>query len=328
MNGLPKTQKTLIIGASGFVGKNLVPQMAAENQITVLVRPTSNTALFRDNSNIRILTGDLDTAVGLSEALKDIDVVIHCAARTMARTYWEYYRTNTLGTANLIREMERSGVEKILFLSSHAACGPSTDKGAAIEKGTENPISFYGSTKKLAEELIIRSGLSYTIIRPVSVYGPHDREILTYIRLLDRGICPVVGFGPKYLNLIYVKDLVDMIIGIVSKDHFNDQIYFANDGNCYSFDNVLDNIARALGKKNIKVRVPASIAMLIGLLNDVLVPPRHRLVTRDKVRELACQYWVCSDTRAIQQIGFHPQYTFERGIVETIAWYRKHGLLA
>jgi len=323
-----KEKRLLIVGASGFVGRNLVLQMAADKQITILVRPTSNTDLFKDNPNIRILTGDLETARGLSEALKKIDIVIHCAARTMGRTYWEYYRTNTLGTANLIREMTRSGVQKILFLSSHAACGPTVGNTEVGEKAIENPISFYGYTKKLAEELIIRSGLFYTIIRPVSVYGPHDKEILAYIKLLDKGICPVVGFGPKYVNLIYVKDLVDMIIEIVNRDLFANQLYFANDGNCYSFDSVLDTIARALGKKNIKIYVPASIAMFVGLLNDVFIPPRHRLVTRDKVRELACQYWVCSNIRAIQEIDFYPRYTFERGIAETVAWYRKQGLLA
>lgn len=323
-----KKQRVLVVGASGFVGKNLVMQMAKDNHTAIMVRSTSNTALFNDNPNIRILIGDLETALGLREALKNIDVVIHCAARTMARTYWEYYRTNTLGTANLIRAMRQSGVKKILFLSSHAACGPGTGNTAACGLGRENPISSYGRTKKLAEELIIRSGLFYTIIRPVSVYGPHDTEILNYVRLLDKHICPVVGFGPKYLNLIYVRDLVDMIVKIIRMNHFTGQIYFANDGNCYSFDSVLDTIARALGKKNIKIHVPESIAMLIGLMNDVLIPSRYRLVTRDKVRELGCQYWVCSNVQATKEIGFQPRYTFERGIAETVDWYRKHGLLA
>ncbi|UCD20093.1 MAG: NAD-dependent epimerase/dehydratase family protein [candidate division WOR-3 bacterium] len=320
--------KVLIVGATGFVGKNLVPQMATHGPTTILVRATSNTALFEENPNIRILKGDLETANGLREALNDIDVVIHCAARTMGRTYWEYYRTNTMGTANLLKEMKAAGVKKILFLSSHAACGPSADITTTVKNGAEDPISFYGSTKRLAEELIIRSGLSYTIIRPVSVYGPHDTEILTYIKLLNRGICPVVGFGPKYLNLIYVTDLVDMIIEVVRRDHFKDRIYFANDGNCYSFDSVLEIIACALDRKNVKIHIPVSIAMFIGLMNDVFVPPRFRLVTRDKVRELACKYWVCGETQSIQEMGLQPKYTFEHGIIETVEWYRKHGFLS
>ncbi len=327
MKSCSQDRKVLIVGATGFIGKNLVPQMASHAPTTILVRATSNTAPFEENPNIRILRGDLETANGLREALNDIDVVIHCAARTMGRTYWEYYRTNTMGTANLLEEMKAAGVKKILFLSSHAACGPSEDITTTVKNGTENPISFYGSTKRLAEELIIKSGLSYTIIRPVSVYGPHDTEILTYIKLLDRGICPVVGFGPKYLNLIYVNDLVDMIIEVVRRGHFENRIYFANDGNCYSFDSVLKSIACALDKKNVKIHIPVSIAMFVGLLNDVFLPPRFRLVTRDKVRELACQYWVCGKTQSAQEMGLQPKYTFEQGIIETVEWYREHGFL-
>ena len=323
-----KKERILIVGATGFIGKNLVPRLARDRRISVLARPTSDTSLFRQNPKIEILYGDLDTGQGLGAAMENIDLVIHCAGRTMARTYAEFHRTNTIGTSRLVQEMKRSGVRKVLYLSSHAACGPGRDSAPAAGTDAERPVSFYGHTKRLAEASIMRSGLRYTIVRPVAVYGPHDREILTYVRLLNRGICPVIGSGAKYVNVIYVKDLVEMIVRIVDMDLFAGQIYFANDGKCYSFDALLDTIARALGKGNVKVRVPRWIAMFIGSLNDAVVPPRYRLVTRDKVRELACPYWVCDSTRAIEDTGFQPQYTFERGIAETIDWYRAHALLS
>ncbi len=323
-----KKGKILVIGATGFIGKNLVPRLAVDRRISVLARPTSDTSLIRENPNIRIIHGDLDTGQGLSAAMENIDLVIHCAGRTMARTYDEFHRTNTLGTSRLVREMKRAGIRKLLYLSSHAACGPGSSSAPAAGTEAERPVSFYGRTKRQAEFLIMRSGLRYTIVRPVSVYGPHDREILTYVKLLNRGICPVVGYGAKYVNVIYVKDLVDMIVRIVEMDLFAGRIYFANDGKCYSVEALLDTIARALGKGNVKVRVPRWLAMFIGSLNDAVVPSRYRLVTRDKVRELACPYWVCDNSKAVEETGFHPQYTFERGIAETIEWYRAHALLS
>jgi len=290
-----KQQKILIVGASGFVGKNLVLRYAQEGRVYVLVRTTSNIKLFRNDPKIKILYGDLAENVGITEALTDMDVVIHCAAVTMGRTYWEFHRTNTQGTAHLIDAMLKRKVSKLVYISSHAACGPSADNTPIDEHETKKPITFYGRTKDLAEQLITRSVLDYTIIRPVSVYGPHDKEILTYIKLLDHGICPIVGFGEKYINLIYVADLVDLIMYTVEKDHFPRKIYFVNDGHCYSFNSVLDTIAKTLDKRTLKIRVPASLALFIGLLNDVFMSPDKRLVTRDKVRELACQYWVCSN---------------------------------
>lgn len=320
-------QRVLIIGATGFVGKNLVPEMASRSRVSIFARPTSDVHLFKHNRNITVCLGDLESGEGLQTALHAIDIVIHCAARTMARSYQDYYRTNVLGTANLLEAMRTARVRKILYVSSHAACGPSRDHSPVQEHEPQRPVSFYGQTKRIAEEMIARSGLSHTIIRPASVYGPHDKEILVYVRLLQNGICPIVGYGPKYLNLIHVRDLVDLIVDIVGRDLFADRVYFAHDGRCYSLESVLDTISRALDKKSAKIRIPFSIAMLIGLLNDALLPAGMKIVPRDKVRELACPYWVCSTERAVEDIGFRPRYTFERGILETIDWYRKHGLL-
>ncbi|UCD05087.1 MAG: NAD-dependent epimerase/dehydratase family protein [candidate division WOR-3 bacterium] len=323
-----KNRRILVIGASGFVGKNLVPALAARNPVTILVRPTSNIDLFKNDKSIRIRYGDLETGEGIEQALQDVDAVIHCAARTMGRTYWEFYRTNTSGTANLVRTMEGGSVRKLLYLSSHAACGPSAGSEAKKEQHEQTPISFYGRTKKLAEDLIRNSNLSYVIVRPVSVYGPHDKEILTYIKLLNGGICPVIGYGHKYLNLIFVKDLVALIVNIIERDLFSKRTYFAHDGKCYSLHSVLDSIASTLGKKNLKIHIPESIAMFVGLLNDALLPPQKKLVTRDKIRELACQAWVCSNERITEELHFKPRYSFEQGIAETIDWYRKYGFLS
>ena len=292
-----------------------------------MVRTSSNIELFKNNPKVNILYGDLAKNMGIAEALEGIDIVIHCAATTMGRNYWEFYRTNTQGTTYLIDAMLSRNVRKIIYVSSHAACGPSATNDPLNEHDPKNPISFYGRTKHLAEKLIAQSGLDFTIIRPVSVYGPHDKEILTYVKILNQGICPVVGFGEKCINLIYVMDLVDLIIKTIEEDHFAGNTYFANDGHCYTLDSIMDTIARTLNKRSIKVRVPTTLALFIGLLNDVFAPPNKRLVTRDKVRELACQYWVCSSENISRAIRFKPRYTFEQGIVETIQWYRDQGYL-
>ncbi|KPL15358.1 hypothetical protein AMJ74_01645 [candidate division WOR_3 bacterium SM1_77] len=323
-----KKHRILIVGASGFVGKNLVLQYTQREHVSILVRPTSNIALFKNNPRIRILYGDLAEDRGITDALKGIDVVIHCAATTMGRSYWEFHRTNTKGTKHLISAMLERNVRKILYVSSHAACGPCSANIPLQEHDPKKPVSFYGRTKNLAENLVAGSGLDFTIIRPVSVYGPHDKEILTYVKLLNRGICPVVGFGTKYLNVIYVQDLVDVIIKTVEQDHFPRATYFANDGQCYSLDSIMDTIAATLNKRSLKVCVPTALALFVGLLNDVFVSPGKRLVTRDKVRELACQYWVCSSENISRELGFKPRYTFDRGIIETIKWYRSQGYLS
>ena len=322
-----KKQRLLVVGASGFVGKNLVLRHTQDADVSILVRTTSKVDPFRNNPRIKVHYGDLEKNEGIAASLEGIDTVIHCAARTMGRSYWEFHDTNIQGTDHLVNAMLEKKVQKILYVSSHAACGPCSADSPLQECDRKGPISFYGRSKNLAEELIKTSGLNYTIVRPVSVYGPYDKEILTYVKILNRGLCPVVGPGPKNLNLIYVIDLVDIILRIVKENHFPNKVYFINDGQCYTMDYILDTIAKTLGKKPMKITVPTSLALFVGLLNDVFIPPDKKLVTRDKVRELSCQNWLCSSDNISRELGFKPRYTFEQGIAETIKWYKNQGCL-
>jgi nucleoside-diphosphate-sugar epimerase len=317
----------LITGATGFIGKNLIPALIRFQKIRILVRRTSNIELFKKNSKIEITYGELEKNEGIEQALNGVDTVVHCAARTIGKNFNEYYRTNTTGTANLIKAMNKKKIKKILYLSSHAVCGPGCEKKAVKESDQPNPVSFYGMTKKLAEDIVMNSGINYTILRPVSVYGPYDMEILKYIKLLNRGICPVIGFGEKYINLIFITDLVELIITLIRVNKFNNQTYFINDGNCYSYKELLNEITNILGINNLKVYIPETMALFYGLLNDVFLRRQKRLIWRDKVREMARKYWLCSNEKLRGDFNFTPKYMLKQGMKETVDWYRAHGYL-
>lgn len=317
----------LITGATGFIGRNLIPEITKFCKVRILVRRTSDIESFKANKQIEIVYGDLDEDIGLVQALDGIDTVIHCAARTIGKNFFEYYKTNTTGTKNLINAMDSKYIKGIIYLSSHAAYGPSNEKRSCTEGERPQPISFYGVTKKCAEEVIRNSCIPYIILRPVSVYGPHDMDILKYIRLLYQGICPIVGFGEKYINLIYVDDLIQLIIKIIRAEKFYNRTYFVNDSHWYSYDEVLNEIDASLHKKNLRIHVPTSLALFIGLMNDVFLHEKKRRVWRDKVRELAANYWLCSNERLIKEFSFVPQYSLKDGMKVTIQWYKEQGFL-
>ena len=317
----------LVTGATGFVGKNFIFEIIKRKNVRIFVRRTSNITHFKGRKEIEIAYGDLENNVGIKEALDGVDVVIHCAARTVGRNFIEYYKTNTIGTANLIKTMLQKNVKKIVYLSSHAACGPCNEKKSITETDQPKPISFYGITKKIAEDIIMQSNISYIILRPVSIYGPYDTEILKYVKLLNYGICPVIGFGEKYINLIYVNDLVQMIIKVIDVGKFDNKIFFLSDGHCYSFTEVVGMIAEVLNKNNLKIHVPEVMALFAGLLNDIFLPEKKRTIWRDKVKELAREYWLCCSESAVREFGFVPKYSLKEGMRETINWYRKQGFL-
>lgn len=317
----------LITGATGFLGKNLIPHLAQTHRLRVLVRRTSAISFLKSISNVETVYGDLERNEGLDQALLGIETVVHCAARTIGKNAAEYYKTNTLGTAHLLEAMVRQDVKRILYLSSHAACGPCTGNEPHHATVVPRPISFYGDSKKRAEDMIKMSTCEYIILRPAAVYGPHDTETLKYIRLVAHGLCPIIGYGEKYLNLMYVEDLVRLIHIILDKNTFDNAIHFAHDGHCYSFDEIAETIMHILGKRCITFRLPVQVTLFYGLLNDALLPGRKRLVWRDKVRELAQQYWLCRTDTVQTVYGFKPGFTLEQGMRKTIAWYKNHSCL-
>jgi nucleoside-diphosphate-sugar epimerase len=317
----------LITGATGFLGKNMVPALAKYSRLRILARRTSNIEFFQDIPNIEIVFGDIEKNTGIIDGLKNIDMVIHAAARTMGRNYLEYHQTNVIGTLNTVRAMEQAKVKKILLLSSHAACGPSSDKTPLNELARPQPISLYGRTKLAAENIVLKSTLKYIILRPVSVFGPHDMDVLRYVRFITQGISPVSGCGKKYLNLIYVEDLVQSIVQIVKKNEFNNHTYFVNDGMEYELHDILNRIANLLHKKTRQVCIPEPVAMVYGLINDVFLPARKRVVWRDKIRELTQKYWLCSNEKIADEYAFRASFTLDQALRKTMKWYQNKGFL-
>ncbi len=318
----------LLTGATGFLGRNFVFEYIKKEPIRILARRTSDISCFKNHPRIHIVYGCYADSKNLEPALKDVEAVIHCAARTTGRNFGEFYEANVIATKNLIQAMKKNKVEKLLFISSQSAGGTTNNEKIVDEFNAELPISFYGLSKKMAEDIVKASGLKYTILRPCSVYGPYDLEILKFIRLLNKGLYPVIGNGKKYLSLIYVRDLVRLMQKIVCKSIFNQKLYYVSDGLCYEFDDVVRAISRMLNRPYyLKINVPESFAFIFGLLNDLFLPEKRRLLGFDKVREMSKDYWVCQSSLIHRDIEWKPEFSFNMGMEETIKWYRDNGYL-
>ncbi|OGC42980.1 hypothetical protein A2Y85_02715 [candidate division WOR-3 bacterium RBG_13_43_14] len=311
----------LVTGASGFVGKNLVLKMSETNQVRILVRKTSKINVFKDNNNIEIVYGELEKNQGLDAALIGIDTVIHSAARTYGRTYYEYYRSNVEATENLVNAMNRQKTKKMILISTHAGCGPCDNNEPICETYQPKPVSFYGRTKIISESVVRNSNLEYIILRPVSVYGPHDTDFLKIIKMIKGGVCPAIGHGKMYINLIYIDDFVNLIINVLKHNIFNKGTYFSSDGNVYSTDEFIDAVASILKKKYLKITIPTFIGMLYGLFSDVFLPSHLRLLGRDKIRDMCQTYWLCTNQAAVSDLGFKPEFDLQKGMAATIKWY-------
>jgi UDP-glucose 4-epimerase len=118
------------------------------------------------------------------------------------------------------------------------------------------------------------------------------------------------------------------MLKIIKNDHFKGETFFVSDGRAYSYSEVFAEICKALGRRGIApINIPFPAAMLFGLLNEIFLPERERVIDRNKIREMAMDSWLCSNAKAVNELGFKPEYTLANGMAKTIGWYRANGCL-
>ncbi|MEN0110196.1 MAG: NAD-dependent epimerase/dehydratase family protein, partial [Planctomycetota bacterium] len=177
--------RTLVTGATGFIGVRLVERLVARgDRVACLVRPTSDTGGLEPLGVERAVgsLGDAESlvrAVGGSFGGEGAEVVLHVAGLTHAWRAEDFHRVNAEGTATLCRAAAgASSPPTVVLLSSLAAAGPSPDGAPHTEATKPAPISHYGRSKLAGERAARRFAdrLPLSIVRPPVVFGPGDRD--------------------------------------------------------------------------------------------------------------------------------------------------------
>jgi dihydroflavonol-4-reductase len=323
--------KALITGANGFVGSHLVEHLLTkEYEIFCLVRKTSDLT-FLTGLKLEYRYGDVTDKDSLKEVLKGIDFVFHVAGLTKAKTREEYFRANALGTKNLISACFEVNpqIKKFVYVSSQAAVGPCGDFNPLDENAECQPITDYGKSKLEGEKevLVFKDKIPVTIIRPPAVYGPRDKDILFFFRMVNKGIIPLFGFSQNYLSLIYVKDLARGIILAGENQNSSGKTYFMADEKFYSWSEAGEIIKKALRIKAYKLRIPKFLLFIFATFSEMVarLKAESALVNLQKAREISQRYWLCDVSKAKNELGFSTEYDLEKGAEETVKWYKEKG---
>ena len=320
----------LVTGASGFVGGHIVAALARNGiRPRCLVRKTSRLEFIREFSPELVL-GDVASLASLESAVEGVDGIIHCAGVTKALSLEQYMRVNAEGCENLYRAClaRNPGVRRIVHVSSLAALGPSV-AGRPVREGEERrPVSDYGRSKlaghRIAEDYIGR--LPITIIDPPAVYGPFDRDFLSYFVWVKRGLSVMIGRQERWISLIYAKDLARAVLACLENEKAAGNEYIVEDGRPHTWTEVAAEIGRSLRKSPVLLRLPASLAKVACAVSGFVAKcaGKPTLFSRDKLNEILQPSWTCSSAKIRADLGFAPQYPLEKGIEETYRWYKEH----
>ncbi len=323
-------QQALVTGASGFIGSHLAQALRGAGwSVRCLIRETSSRERL-PREGVELAIGDLADPDSLKQPLTGVKTVFHLAGRVRASSREEFFRANRGGTKNLLQAAREAGeVEHFVYVSSLSAAGPSPDGHLLREDEEPRPVSFYGESKLAGERetLRCRDDFAVTILRPAAVYGPGDRDTLEVVEMAKRGWRFQPGGAGFSFSSLHVDDVIDGILRAAGRPDGEPAVYFLADGNIYTWEETFALLKEILGRGACRWKIPwttgnAGIRLAAGIF-----PRSPAAFYLDKLREMSHKYWVCDIGRARAELGFSPRYELNRGLVETIEWYRAAGWL-
>jgi UDP-glucose 4-epimerase len=266
--------KVLVTGGAGYIGAHVAAELLKAGYSVRIYDDFSNGLHKRVDGSFRdIVEGDILDREKLIQAMHGVDAVIHLAAKKAVeesvKNPLKYYENNVGGTLNLLAAMTFKGVKKIVFSSSAAVYSPN-DKDAVEETDPTVPLSAYGATKLLSEELITTVGnaeqISHISLRYFNVVGAaipafgdnsKDNLVPKVFLALKSGKRPQI-YGTDYptpdgtciRDYIHVQDLALAHVAALKKTEsgFVSSIYNVGSGNGYSVREMMNQISATLGK--------------------------------------------------------------------------------
>ena len=334
-------ESILITGASGFIGSFIVEEaLKRKFGVWAGVRSSSSREYLRDRK-IHFL--ELDFAhpnelraqlSGHKGTYNKFDYIVHCAGVTKCVDKNEFEWVNYLQTKYFIDTLRELNMipKQFIFISTLSVFGPVRERtyDPIMESDLPSPNTAYGLSK-LKTELYLQSvpGFPYVIYRPTGVYGPREKDYYLMAKSIRQHTDFSVGFRRQDLTFVYVKDIVQAVFLGIEKQ-VSRRAYFLADGKVYSSRAFSDLIKKELGNPFvIRLRCPLIVLKVVSLLAEFWAKRRNKTSTlnSDKYRIMKQRNWQCDITPAVKELGFSPEYDLERGVKETIAWYKDKGWL-
>ncbi|HUE97519.1 MAG TPA: NAD-dependent epimerase/dehydratase family protein, partial [Longimicrobiaceae bacterium] len=282
-------------------------------------------------SGVEWVVGDLRDPAAIAAGVEGADVVYHLAAVTAAKTEREYEAANAAGTRSLVHALQagRTPPPRLVYLSSYAAVGPAIDGRPRGQQDEPAPLSAYGRSK-LAGERFAReaegNGVEVIVLRAPAVYGPGDRALLPYFRLVRSRLAPVPGGDDRRLHLIFVRDLAVALAGAAIAPGGT---YAVAEPAEHLWREVVATIASVMGTRPLRLPLPPSLVRFaaattegIGRLSGRAVP-----FNREKAEEMLAPAWICDLANSELLLPSQAVTPLQEGIEQTVRWYIRQGWL-
>ncbi len=321
-----------VTGATGFLGGHTVrflrDRLAGTGAtISCLVRPHTSRDALKDFPCYEV---DFQTGQGMREALKQQHTLIHMASILFGARWQDYVDTNARMAECLGAAVARSrSVKSVLFVSSLAVSGPSATSPGVADSAEGRPVSAYGWSKYISEQILARHcGKKLVILRPPMIYGSKDKGLLPYFKAAKRGLVVSPGFGRHFpVSVIHVLDMVQAMACALKPEAAG--VYHCNDGAEHTMTHIGSRIASLLGKRALCVNMPLPIMAVSAACSTAAARILMTLHGKapswnvDKYREARQVGWLCQGTRIRDELGFEPHFSLDAGLEEALRGYKQ-----
>jgi nucleoside-diphosphate-sugar epimerase len=304
--------------------------------VRCLVRAQSDVKTL-DSLGVTLFRGDLTDPVAVRQAVHDVDLIVHCAARVGDWGPVDDYRAvNVEGLRTLLDACKGTMLQRFVHLSSLGVYAARNHFGTdESEPLPDRHIDGYTQSKVEAEKLALRYYQEFevpvTVLRPGFVYGPRDRVVVPkLIDNLREGRVRYLGGGKAALNTIFVLNLVEAILLVLRQPPpvGIGQIYNLTDGETVSKRRFIEAIVKGLDLPEPRSSpVPIWLARVAASVMEGSARRRGAkeapLLTQARIKFLGLNLDF-DISKAKKELGYRPRYTFDEGMTQTVAWYRQN----
>jgi dihydroflavonol-4-reductase len=321
-----------LTGATGFVGSHVARALAQQGaNLRLLVRAKSDPSNLEGLQAERV-TGDLREPASLEKAMSGCDVVFHVAAdyRLWVRDPEQMYQANVEGTRAILNAARKNGVRRVVYTSSVATMGFTSNGHPADENSPvslENMIGPYKRSKFMAEQLALeagRSGIDVVVVNPTTPVGERDIKPTPTGRIivdfLKKKFPAYVDTG---LNLVDVQECARGHVVALEKGRSGERYILG--GENLTLKQILDKLGAITGLPSPKVKVPYVMALAAGVVDELVtgrIRGREPRVTIDAVRMGRKKMFVTS-AKAERELGWEP-VPVDDALRRAVDWFREN----
>lgn len=285
--------KVHVTGASGFLGRHVVPRLVERGHTVTALARSSTAAVRVRGLGAQPIVGDLDDPASVDAAfgVSGAESLVSLASLGFGHG------------PTIVAAAEESGLERAVFLSTTAVF---TTLNAASK-----------TARLAAEQAVHDSALAWTIVRPTMIYGtPADRNMARLLQLLRRSpVVPLPGDGRRLQQPVHVDDVAGAVVVALESPLAAGHDYDLAGPEPLSLREVIGEAATALGRSVRLVPVPLPLAVIaLGLYERIATRPR---ITAEQLRRLG-EDKAFDITDARRDLRFHPR-SFAAGIAEEAA---------